>query len=128
MNTARKHVASRTLRSVDWNNSTLINGDVANYVSELKKQSGPEIQVHGSGDLLQTLLKNDLIDEFQVWTFPGEDLDHRRRDRDLSARRGDQIRVFRAGGAHRRRVDLLAPFTTPSQVGVTLTPGQRSQT
>ena len=70
LNSARKHVASRTLRSVDWNNSTLIKGDVATYVSELKKQSGPQIQVHGSGDLLQTLLKNDLVDEFHVWTFP----------------------------------------------------------
>ena len=70
LNRARKHVASRTLRSVDWNNSILIKGDVATYVSELKKQSGPEIQVHGSGDLLQTLLKNDLVDEFHVWTFP----------------------------------------------------------
>jgi len=70
LNSARKHVASRTLRSVDWNNSTLIKGDVAKYVSELKKQSGPEIQVHGSGDLIQTLLKNDLVDEFHVWTFP----------------------------------------------------------
>src|SRR3989442_10987869 len=70
LNSARKHVASRTLRSVDWNNSTHIKGDVATYVSELKKQSGPQIQVHGSGDLLQTLLKNDLVDEFHVWTFP----------------------------------------------------------
>jgi len=70
LNKARKHVASRTLRSVDWNNSTLITGDVGKYVSELKKQSGPEIQVHGSGDLLQTLMKNDLVDEFHVWTFP----------------------------------------------------------
>ena len=70
LNSARKHVASRTLRTVDWNNSTLITGDVGTYVSELKKQSGPEIQVHGSGDLIQTLLKNDLVDEFHVWTFP----------------------------------------------------------
>src|SRR5438045_7708008 len=70
LNNAHKHVASRTLRSVDWNNSTLITGDVGKYVAELKKQSGPEIQVHGSGDLLQTLFKNNLIDELQVWTFP----------------------------------------------------------
>jgi len=70
LNSARKHVASRTLRSVEWNNSTLIKGDVAKYVSELRKESGPEIQVHGSGDLIQTLLKNDLVDEFHVWTFP----------------------------------------------------------
>ncbi|TME60842.1 MAG: dihydrofolate reductase, partial [Chloroflexi bacterium] len=61
---------SRTLKSVEWNNSTLIKGDVPKYVSELKKQSGPEIQVHGSGDLIQTLVRNDLVDEFHVWTFP----------------------------------------------------------
>jgi dihydrofolate reductase len=70
LNSARKHVASRTLQSVEWNNSTLIKGDVAKYVSDLKRQSGPEIQVHGSGNLVQTLLKNDLVDEFHVWTFP----------------------------------------------------------
>src|SRR5256886_6192581 len=70
LNSARKHVASRTLKDVEWNNSALIKGDVPKYVSELKKQSGPEIQVHGSGDLIQTLLRNDLVDEFHVWTFP----------------------------------------------------------
>ena len=70
LNGARKHVASRTLKSVEWSNSTLIKGDVPKYVSELKKQSGPEIQVHGSGDLIQTLVRNDLVDEFHVWTFP----------------------------------------------------------
>ncbi|MDQ2952681.1 MAG: dihydrofolate reductase family protein [Chloroflexota bacterium] len=70
LNTARKHVASRTLKSVDWNNSTLIKGDVAKYVVDLKKAEGPEIQVHGSGDLIQTLLKHDLIDEFHLMTFP----------------------------------------------------------
>src|SRR5438046_4469119 len=70
LNSARKHVASRTLGSVDWNNSTLIKGNVAKYVAELKKQSGPEIQVHGSGDLLQTLFKNDLIDDLHLVTLP----------------------------------------------------------
>jgi dihydrofolate reductase len=70
LNAARKHVASRTLRSVDWNNSTLIKGDVVKYVDDLKKASGPEIQVHGSGDLIQTLLRNDLVDEMHLWTFP----------------------------------------------------------
>ena len=70
LNKARKHVASRTLTSVDWNNSTLIKGDVAKYVAEQKKADGPEIQVHGSGDLIQTLLKHDLIDEFHLMTFP----------------------------------------------------------
>jgi dihydrofolate reductase len=70
LNAARKHVASRTLKTVDWKNSTLIKGDVAKYVADLKTGSGPEIQVHGSGDLIQTLLRNDLIDELHLWIFP----------------------------------------------------------
>src|SRR5438105_5106550 len=70
LNSARKHVASTTLRSADWNNSTLIKGDVGAYVANLKKESGPEIQVHGSGRLIQTLLKNDLVDEFHLMVFP----------------------------------------------------------
>ena len=70
LNSARKHVASTTLRSVDWSNSTLIKGDVGAYVADLKKESGPEIQVHGSGQLIQTLLKNDLVDELHLMVFP----------------------------------------------------------
>jgi len=70
LNSARKHVASTTLRSVDWSNSTLIKGDVGAYVGNLKKQSGPEIQVHGSGQLIQTLLQHDLVDEFHLMIFP----------------------------------------------------------
>ncbi len=70
LNSARKHVASRTLERTDWQNSTLIEGDVVEYVRSLKDDSGPEIQVHGSGNLIQTLLQNDLIDEFRLWTFP----------------------------------------------------------
>jgi dihydrofolate reductase len=70
LNSTRKHVASTTLKKVDWNNSTLIEGDVPEYVSKLKEEDGPEIQVHGSPGLIQTLLKHDLIDEFRLWTFP----------------------------------------------------------
>ena len=70
LNGTRKHVASTSLKKVDWNNSTLIEGDVPEYVARLKEQDGPEIQVHGSPGLIQTLLKHDLIDEFRLWTFP----------------------------------------------------------
>jgi dihydrofolate reductase len=70
LNGTRKHVASTTLEQVEWNNSTLITGDVAEYVTTLKSQDGPEIQVHGSSGLIQTLLEHHLIDEFRIWTFP----------------------------------------------------------
>jgi dihydrofolate reductase len=70
LNGARKFVASRSLKSVEWNNATLITGDVAEYVARLKDASGPEIQIHGSGELIQTLLKRDLIDEYRLWIFP----------------------------------------------------------
>jgi dihydrofolate reductase len=70
LNGTRKHVASTTLDRVDWSNSTLITGDVADYVARLKGQDGPEIQVHGSPGLIQTLLEHDLIDEYRMWIFP----------------------------------------------------------
>jgi dihydrofolate reductase len=70
MNAATKHVASRTLDSVDWANSKLIQGDVAEGVATLKEEEGPELQVQGSSELLQTLLANGLLDEFRFWIFP----------------------------------------------------------
>jgi dihydrofolate reductase len=70
INNAKKYVASRTLIKLDWRNSELIKGDVAKEVRRLKKQDGPEIQVHGSGDLIQTLLKHDLVDELWLKIFP----------------------------------------------------------
>lgn len=70
LNSARKYVVSRTLDETSWNNSTLVKGDVAQAVRDLKEQEGPEIQVHGSSNLIQTLLKHDLIDEFRLWIFP----------------------------------------------------------
>ena len=70
LNQARKYVASRTLAEVTWNNSALIQGDVAEQVAQLKGQDGPEIQVHGSGNLIQTLMRRDLVDRYQLWIFP----------------------------------------------------------
>ena len=70
LNTRPKFVASRTLDKVSWNNSHLLKGDVAEEVAKLKVQEGGEIQVHGSSDLLQTLLKHNLIDTLRIWQFP----------------------------------------------------------
>ena len=70
LNTRPKFVASRTLDKVNWNNSHLLKGDVAEEVAKLKVQEGGEIQVHGSGDLLQTLLKHNLVDTLRIWLFP----------------------------------------------------------
>jgi dihydrofolate reductase len=70
MNSVRKYVASRTLDAVSWQNSTLLTGDVAEAVGELKRGDGGEIQVHGSGELIQTLVGHDLVDEFHLLVFP----------------------------------------------------------
>ena len=70
LNILPKFVASRTLDKVDWNNSHLLKGDVAEAVAQLKAQAGGEIQVHGSGNLIQTLLQHDLVDTLRIWQFP----------------------------------------------------------
>ena len=70
LNNAKKYVASKTLTKLDWNNSELINGDVPEGIKRIKEQDGPEIQVHGSSNLVQTLLKHDLVDELWLKIFP----------------------------------------------------------
>ena len=69
LNAAHKYVASRTLDEAVWGPATLIR-DVPAEVAKLKQGDGPELQVHGSSDLIQTLLEHDLVDELRVWTFP----------------------------------------------------------
>jgi dihydrofolate reductase len=68
--TATKYVASNTRTSSEWQPTVFLNGDVAEKVVRLKRESGPVIHVWGSGNLLQTLIKNDLIDIFWLMTFP----------------------------------------------------------
>jgi dihydrofolate reductase len=70
LNSATKYVASTTLDSVDWENSQLLEGDVPSAIRALKEQDGPELQVHGSAGLIQTLLTHDLVDELNIWIYP----------------------------------------------------------
>jgi len=70
LNEAKKYVASTTLSKLNWKNSVLLKGDTAEEIKKLKQQDGPEIQVHGSSNLIQTLLKNDLVDEFRLKIYP----------------------------------------------------------
>src|SRR5437870_13113286 len=77
-NAAKKHVASRTLKSLRWNNSSVLGGDVVSAITALKGQPGHDLQIIGSGNLIQTLQVASLIDEYHVWTYP-DDLGHGKR-------------------------------------------------
>jgi dihydrofolate reductase len=70
LNAAKKYVASRTLTTLGWDNSTLLQGDVASAILALKAEAGADLQVIGSGNLIQTLQAASLVDEYNVWTFP----------------------------------------------------------
>jgi dihydrofolate reductase len=70
LNEATKYVASRRRPALEWGNSVLIEGDAAEGVAALKGEDGPELQVHGSGNLLQTLLRYNLVDQYRLWIFP----------------------------------------------------------
>jgi dihydrofolate reductase len=70
LNDATKYVASRGTPSLTWDRSVQIEGDVAEGVARLKQGDGPELQVHGSGNLIQTLMANNLIDQYRLFTFP----------------------------------------------------------
>ena len=69
-NEATKYVASRGHPKLEWANSVLIQGDAAEGLAALKKQDGPELQVHGSANLIQTLMRANLVDEYRLWVFP----------------------------------------------------------
>jgi dihydrofolate reductase len=70
LNTLPKYVASTTLEDPQWANSTVLKGDLASAVQELKERDGRELQVHGSGKLVQFLLANDLVDRLNLLIFP----------------------------------------------------------
>ncbi len=70
LNDATKYVASRSRPTLEWSNSVLIEGDAAEGIAALKQEDGPELQVHGSGNLIQTLLRHNLVDQYRLWVFP----------------------------------------------------------
>jgi dihydrofolate reductase len=69
-NATKKYVVSNTLNKVNWKNSFIIKNNVAEEINKLKAQDGPELQVHGSSNLIKTLINEKLIDEIKIWTFP----------------------------------------------------------
>ncbi len=69
-NATKKYVASRTLTTLHWHNSTLLSGDVVSAINALKAQPGPDLQIIGSSHVIQTLQPAALINEYNVWTFP----------------------------------------------------------
>jgi dihydrofolate reductase len=103
LNGLPKHVASRTLKDPAWNNTTVLQGDTAQAVRDLKARPGGELQVHGSGELIRFLLDNELVDGMNVLVFP--------------VVVGKGKRLFPDGGIDIRMV-LEESRTTPS--GVTI--------
>jgi dihydrofolate reductase len=70
VNSATKYVASNTMTSAEWQPSVFLNGDIAKKVAKIKQQPGPDLHVWGSGNLIQTLIKHDLIDAFWLMVYP----------------------------------------------------------
>ena len=69
-NAATKYVVSNTMTSAEWQPSVILNGDIASKVAEIKQQQGPDLHVWGSGNLIQTLIKHDLVDTFWLMIYP----------------------------------------------------------
>ncbi|MEP6984540.1 MAG: dihydrofolate reductase family protein [Chloroflexota bacterium] len=69
-NAVRKYVVSNTLKTADWNNTTIISGDVVGEIKKIKQDGDQDILVHGSGALIQTLIQNDLVDRIRLLVYP----------------------------------------------------------
>jgi len=69
-NSVTKYVVSHTKSELSWHNSKLVTGDVVGQLKKLKAENGPDLWVHGSGNLIQTLLREELIDIMHIWTIP----------------------------------------------------------
>ncbi len=101
INDVTKYVVSRGSIKLPWQNSELITGDVVAKIKKLKKENGRMLQVHGSGNMIQTLLKNDLVDELWLKFFP------------LTLGKGKKLFD---GGAIPAEFTLTETFVTPSGV------------
>lgn len=102
LNHLPKYVASTTLESADWDHTTILGGDVVEAVAKLKGEDGDELQIHGSGQLAQTLMRHDLIDVYELLVFP--------------VVLGEGKRLFETGLDHSMR--LLGSSTHDSGVAV----------
>lgn len=69
-NSTKKYVVSHRITKLSWNNSELIVGDVVSEIEKLKELDAPDLWVWGSGNLIQTLLKNNLVDRMHLWIYP----------------------------------------------------------
>ena len=109
MNGYPKHVVSTTLEEpLEWNNSSLVRGNVAEEVRRLKDQAGKDILVFGSGDLVNTLMEHDLVDEYRLMVFP--------------VVVGSGKRLFGEGGTKTLRL-IEAKMFDSGAVALTYTPG-----
>ena len=70
VNTATKYIASNTITSGEWHPSVFLDGDIAEKVAKIRQQQGPDLHVWGSSNLLQTLIKHDLVDTFWLMIYP----------------------------------------------------------
>jgi dihydrofolate reductase len=109
LNTKPKHVASRTLSEpLDWQNSTLLQGEVADAVAALKQEDGGDLHVIGSTELVQTLVEHDLVDELRVMIDP--------------VSLGGGKRFFREDGAQRQLRLVEGEITTTGAILATYAP------